>query len=59
MGYELVEVTATETDGFVELCVEIMSHDGAPRPFTLSATTQDGTAGVCGVCNVCTCFNSL
>ena len=31
---------------YVELCAVVTSHDGAPRPFIISATTQDGTAGI-------------
>ena len=36
----------SESQGYVDLNIFVFSHpvDGAPRPFTLSATTSDGTA---------------
>ena len=39
--------TTTEGDGQVELCVVIFepTSGGAPREFTLTITTEDGTAG--------------
>ena len=44
--YEMTTYTATEMQGSVELCVVVTSHrDGAPRMFTLQATSSDGTAG--------------
>ena len=38
--------TTTETDGFVELCVVLFDPPSgvAPRDFTLTITTTDGTA---------------
>ena len=41
----MMEYTAPEGDGSIQLCAVITSHNGAPRPFIISATTQDGTAG--------------
>ena len=38
--------TTTEGQEMVELCAVVTSHPGgAPRAFTISATTRDGTAG--------------
>ena len=37
--------TTTEGIGFVELCAVVTNHlDGAPRPFIIAATTEDGVA---------------
>ena len=40
--------TASEGEGMVELNIFVFSHPatGTPRPFTLSVSTQDGTAGI-------------
>ena len=47
VGYEFTEYFASEGVGFVELCAVVSSHpDGSPRPFTISATTEDGVAGM-------------
>ena len=47
VGYEFTVYTATEEEGFVTLCAVIMNFpDGAPRPITINATTEDGTAGL-------------
>ena len=41
--YEFEEYTTTEGQGSVRLCAVIMNFaDGSPRPFTISATTQNG-----------------
>jgi len=46
VGYERTVYTTTEGQGMVELCAVVTSHPGgAPRAFTISATTRDGTAG--------------
>ena len=47
VGYELTVYTTTEGQGEVELCAVIFEPDtgGAPRPFELSFTTEDGSAG--------------
>ena len=46
VGYEMTVYTTTEGQGMVELCAVVTSHPGgAPRAFTISATTRDGTAG--------------
>ena len=40
----------TESDGNVTLTIRVFSHPGgAPRPFTLTVNTEDGTASKC--CN--------
>ena len=38
----------SESIGFVVLNISVFSHPvvGTPRPFTLSVTTQDGTASM-------------
>ena len=46
VGYEFMVYTTAEQDESVTLCAVILnSPDGSPRPFTLSATTEDGEAG--------------
>ena len=46
VGYDETMHTTTEVQGMVELCAVVTSHPGgAPRAFTISATTQDSTAG--------------
>ena len=47
VGYEPTLYTTTEGQGQVELCAVIFEPDtgGAPRPFELSFTTEDGSAG--------------
>ena len=44
--------TTSETEGSVELCAVILEplSGEAPRPFELSATTTDGTAGTKDLC---------
>ena len=45
--YEFEEYTTTEGQGSVSLCaVTINFADGSPRPFTISATTEDEVAGM-------------
>ena len=46
VGYEFEVYTTTEGMGFVEICAVITQPpDGiAPRDFTVSSTTRDGTA---------------
>ena len=48
VGYELPAYTAREGDGRVDLTIIVSSHRnrGTPRPFTLSVTTRDDTAGM-------------
>ena len=48
VGYEFTSYTTTETMGSVTLCAIIYNPPSgvAPRPFTISATTQDGTASM-------------
>ena len=47
VGYEFTVYTTSEGQGMVELSVIIFNppSGGAPRPFTLSVNTEDGTAG--------------
>ena len=49
VGYDPTVYTTSEGEGMVELNIFVFSHPvtGTPRPFTLSVTTQDGTAGIC------------
>ena len=45
VGYEFTSYITNESMGSVTLCAILFgSANGAPRPFTISATTQDGTA---------------
>ena len=48
VGYDPTAYTTIEGEGMVELSISVFSHPvtGAPRPFTLSVSTQDGTAGM-------------
>ena len=48
VGYERTVYTTSEGEGFVRLCAIIYSPDSgvAPRPFTISYTTADDTAGM-------------
>ena len=48
VGYDPTVYTTSEGEGMVELNIFVFSHPvtGAPRPFTLSVNTQDGTAGM-------------
>ena len=48
VGYDPTVYTTSESMGFVVLNISVFSHPitGTPRPFTLSVTTQDGTAGM-------------
>ena len=47
VGYDPTVYTTSEGEGMVELNIFVFSHPvtGAPRPFTLSVSTIDGTAG--------------
>ena len=46
VGYEYTTYTTSEGQENVLLCVVVTNFpDGAPRPFTLLATTEDGSAG--------------
>ena len=51
VGYDPTLYITSEGEGMVELNIVVFSHpvDGAPRPFTLNVTTQDGTAGMAQV----------
>ena len=45
VGYEFTVYTTTEREGYVTLCAVVMNFpDGSPRPFVVSATTDDGMA---------------
>ena len=45
VGYEFTVYTTTEREGYVTLCAVVMNFpDGSPRPFVVSATTDDGIA---------------
>ena len=47
VGYEFSVYTTTEGTGVVTLCAVIMNFPGgSPRPFTINATTEDGSAGM-------------
>ena len=48
VGYDPTVYTTSEVEGRVELTIFVFSHpvDGAPRPFTLSVSTQDESAGI-------------
>ena len=48
VGYEMTTYTTTEGTGFVELCAVITNPQNgvvAPRPFVISVTTTDDSAG--------------
>ena len=46
VGYEYTTYTTSEGQENVLLCVVVTNFpDGSPRPFTLLATTEDGSAG--------------
>ena len=48
VGYEMTTYTTTEGMGYVELCAVITNPSVgvvSPRPFVISATTVDDTAG--------------
>ena len=48
VGYEMTTYTTTEGMGYVELCAVITNPSVgvvSPRPFVISATTADDTAG--------------
>ena len=50
VGYEMTVYTTAEGSTQVELCALITSPDrGAPRKFSISASTRDGTAGTMSV----------
>ena len=45
VGHERTVYTTSEGDGQVELCVVVFEpNGGAPREFTLTITTENGTA---------------
>ena len=48
VGYDPTVYITSESIGFVVLNISVFSHPvtGTPRPFTLSVTTQDGTASM-------------
>ena len=48
VGYEFTVYTTSEGEGMVELSVVIFDppSGGAPRPFTLSINTENGTASI-------------
>ena len=47
VGYELTTYTTSEGQGSLELSIIVFfTVDGAPRPFTLSVNTEDGSAGI-------------
>ena len=47
VGYEFTEYTTSEGDGYIKLCGVVTSHhDGAPKPFIIAATTEDGVASM-------------
>ena len=45
VGYEFEEYTALEEDENVTLCVVVFNSAGSQRPFTVNATTEDGSGG--------------
>ena len=46
VGYEFSVYTTTEGIGVVTLCAVTNFPGGSPRPFTINATTEDGSAGM-------------
>ena len=48
VGYEITTYTTTESVGVVDLSIIIFNPPtyGAPRPFTLSVNTEDGSASI-------------
>ena len=48
VGYASTSYLTSESVGIVELNIFVFSHpvDGTPRPFTLSVSTEDDTAGI-------------
>ena len=48
VGYELATYTTSERQGSLELSITVFNFptDGTPRPFTLSVSTEDGSAGM-------------
>ena len=48
VDYDPTVYTTSEGEGMVELNIFVISHPvtGTPRPFTLSVSTQDCTAGM-------------
>ena len=48
VGYELTTYTTYEGQGSLELSITVFNFptDGAPQPFTLSVSTEDGSAGM-------------
>ena len=51
VGYDPTLYTTSEGEGMVELNIFVFSHPvtGTPRPFTLSVSTIDGTAGTLSI----------
>ena len=46
VGYEFSVYSTPEGAGLVTLCAVVMNFPGgSPRPFTINATTEDGSAG--------------
>ena len=47
VGYEFSVYTTTEGTGVVTLCAVVVNFPGGiSRPFTINATTEDGSAGM-------------
>ena len=47
VGFEFTQYAVVER-GMIELCVIVSNHfNGAPRPFALNLTTENGHAGTC------------
>ena len=47
VGYEFSVYTTTEGTGVVTLCAVVTNFPGgSPRPFTINATAEDGSAGM-------------
>ena len=52
VGYDIVSTTYTlERQGAINLPITIFhpAFGGAPRPFTLYVSTEDGSAGIYGI----------
>ena len=48
VGYELATYTTSEGEGTLELAITVFNFptNGTPQPFTLSVSTEDGSAGM-------------
>ena len=48
VGYDLAMYRTSETEGLVTLNIHVFSHptEGALRPFNLTVSTRDDTAGM-------------